>query len=441
MQFKCLILFMLVPVAGFAFTDPAALEPHSGKLVVDLTISGNNVTKYYVIRREIHTAEGDTLSLETIKKDIERLKNLGIFADITILPTQYSNGVGLEFEFREMPWIFPYVAFRYTEENGWSVGPALTSVNLFGRAISVSGRWLFGGTNTFDLLFNWPWLTGNHISLKLSASHLVRDQVVLDFEEDSWEVSPWVGTWIGETGRLEGTLSWFQMKADKPNRTLDPDNQDNILRLGGRIGYDNRDSWRNPHRGWWHEIQVMKAGGRLSGNGDFWAVDFDLQRYQPITRRQTLILGWLTTLQSGQVGVDVPSYLQYFMGGANSIRGYEFDVLGKDLFGKNQMIVTVEYQYLVTAIRPIPIWKWAIAAGLEVAAFTDTGIAWETSPELDVNDAFAWDRFKTGVGIGLRFLVPSVDVIRADFAVGEDGNFQFHFAVWPKLYAQRLRVR
>jgi outer membrane protein assembly factor BamA len=275
----------------------------------------------------------------------------------------------------------------------------------------------------------------------LRASHLARDQVILDFEEDSWEVSPWVGTWIGKTGRVAGTFSWFQMNADKPNRTLDPDNRDNILRLGGRIGYDNRDSWRNPRRGWWHEIQLMKTGGRLGGNGDFWTADFDLQRYQPLAGRQTLILGWLTTLQSGQVGVDVPSYLQYFMGGANSIRGYEFDALGKELFGKNQMIVTVEYQYLVTAIRPIPIWKWAIAAGLEVAAFTDTGIAWETASELEVDDAFAWDRFKTGFGVGLRFLVPSVDVIRVDVAVGEDGNFHFHFAVWPKLYAQRLRVR
>lgn len=180
---------------------------------------------------------------------------------------------------------------------------------------------------------------------------------------------------------------------------------------------------------------------RSRGSGDFWSLDVDLQRYQPLTNRQTLVVGWLTTLQSGQVGIDVPSYLQYFMGGANSIRGYEFDELGRELFGKNQMILTLEYQYLVTDIRPFPVWKWAFPLGLEIAGFTDTGIAWDTDPGLELDDSFSWDRAKTGVGIGLRFLVPSVDVIRVDLAIGEDGKVRFHFAVWPKLYAQRYRVR
>jgi outer membrane protein insertion porin family len=441
MYYKWLILLFLVPIPALAATEVNRLPDYAGQLVTDITISGNNITKQYVIRREINTQVGDTLSLDRVKRDVERLKNLGIFADVNVLPTEYSNGVGLEYAVHEMPWIVPYVAFRYTEENGWSVGPAASSVNLFGRDILLSGRVMFGGQNTFELMFEWPWITGNHIGLELRASRLSRTQVILDFQEDSYELSPWVGAWWGKHGRIAGSVGWFQMNSDSTGRTLDADNQDNFLRIGGRLGWDDRDSWRNPHRGWWHELQLMKAGGRLPGEGDFWALDIDLQRYQPITPRQTLVLGWLTTFQSGQVNVDLPSYLQYFMGGANSIRGYEFDELGRELFGKNQMIVTVEYQYLVTDLRPIPIWKWAFAAGLEVAVFSDIGIAWDTDPSLEVNDNFSWDRFKTGVGVGMRLLVPSVDVVRLDMAVGEDGKFIFHFAVWPKLFAQRLRVR
>jgi outer membrane protein insertion porin family len=441
MHYKWLILLLLVPVPVLAAPKTEDFERFAGRLVVDVTFSGNNVTKNYVIRRELHTQVGDTLSVRVVGRDIERLKNLGIFADVQVIPTEYSNGVGLDYRVREMPWIFPYVAFRYTEENGWSVGPAASSVNLFGRGMSLSGRVLVGGATTFELEYLWPWITGDHVSFQLRAAGLFRDQVILQFEENSYEITPWVGTWFGKHGRLAGSVGWFQMNSDSSGRTLSPDNQDNFMRVAGRLGYDNRDSWLNPHRGWWHELQLMKAGGRLPGDGDFWAVDLDLQRYQPITPRNTLVLGWLTSLQTGQVNVDVPSYLQYFMGGANSIRGYEFDELGRDLFGKNQMIVTVEYQYLVTDIRPIPIWKWAIAAGLEVAVFSDTGIAWEKDPSLGEDDSFSWDRFKTGVGVGLRLLVPSVDVVRVDMAVGEDGNLIFHFAVWPKLYAQRLRVR
>jgi outer membrane protein insertion porin family len=437
---KWVFWFLLVSIPVLASAGTEDLLPFVGELVVGVTVSGNNVTKEYVIRREIHTQVGDTLSLASVAGDVERLKNLGILAEISVVCTGYSNGVGLEYRVREMPWIVPYPAFSYTEENGWSLGAGAVSVNLVGRDIQLNGRVLVGGATTYGLSFQWPWITGNHLGVELQASKLERDQVVLEFEETSYEVTPWVGTFLGAHGRLAGSVGWFQMNSDSAGRTLSPDNTDNLLRVGIRLGWDDRDSWLNPHRGWWNEIQVMNTGG-LAGDGDFWTLDLDLQRYQPLSGRQTLVAGWLTTLQSGQVGVDVPPYLQYFMGGANSIRGYEFDELGRELFGKNQMIVTVEYQYLVMDIRSIPIWRWAFAAGLEVAAFTDTGIAWDTDPALGINDEFSWDRFKTGVGIGLRFLVPSVNVVRADLAVGEEGEVSFHFAVWPKLYAQRFRVR
>jgi len=437
MRFKWLIFLMLVPVAVSADEGLKPLSSYSGELVTEVGFTGNNVTKDHVVRRELHTAMGDTLSTRVVMRDIERLKNLGIFADVTVVVTEYTHGVGVEYRLHEMPWILPYIAFRYTEENGWAVGPAASSVNLFGQAILLSGRVLVGGITTAEVNLVWPWITGNHVNFELRAAHLVRDQVILEFEEQSSEVTPWVGTWWGKHGRLAGSVAWFQMNSDSTGRTLDDDNQDNFLRIGGRIGWDDRDSWRNPHRGWWHEVQVMRS----RGSGDFWSLDVDLQRYQPLTERQTLVVGWLTTLQSGQVGIDVPSYLQYFMGGANSIRGYEFDELGRELFGKNQMILTLEYQYLVTDIRAFPVWKWAFPLGLEIAGFTDTGIAWDTDPALELDDSFSWDRAKTGVGIGLRFLVPSVDVIRVDLAVNEDGEVRFHFAVWPKLYAQRYRVR
>jgi len=415
--------------------DEVALAPYENVTVVDITINGNNITKDFVIWREIHTEVGDSLHMKTLREDVTRLENLGIFASVDVLPVEYAIGVGLNFHLKEMPWIIPYVALRYNEENGWSLGPAASSVNLLGRAMYVSGRVLVGGVNTFELDFNWPWITGNHVSFKLQAAHLIRENVILDFEENSDEITPWVGTFIGRHGRARLGVSWFQMNSDSAGITLSDDNTDNLHRVGAAIGYDNRDSWRNPHRGWWHEIQVIRTGGRLGGDGDFWTWDLDFERYQPAWGNQTLVMGLLTTLQTGVVGVDVPSYLQYFMGGANSIRGYEYEELGSVLFGKNQLILTLEYQFEILPIRAIPVWKWAFPAGLEIAIFSDTGTAWSS------DDEFTRDRIKTGIGAGLRILIPAVDVARVDIAVGEDGKVVFHFGIWPKLVAQRFRVR
>ena len=55
------------------------------------------------------------------------------------------------------------------------------------------------------------------------------------------------------------------------------------------------------------------------------------------------MLSGLVSLQSGELGTDVPGYLNYFMGGANSIRGYGVTDLGEELSGKNQMLGTAEY--------------------------------------------------------------------------------------------------
>jgi outer membrane protein insertion porin family len=225
------------------------------------------------------------------------------------------------------------------------------------------------------------------------------------------------------------------MNSEKPDITLSDNKVDNLFSSGAALGYDSRDSWRNPGRGWWSEIEVVKTGGRLGGEGDFWTAIFDFRRYQPAWSKQTIVMGVLTSLRTGTVGVDVPSYLQYFMGGANSVRGYDYEDLGKELYGKDQFIFTLEYQFLLMDCRAIPVWKWAFAAGLEAAIFSDTGTAWSSDGEL------AWDRFKTGIGVGLRLLIPGADVARLDLAVGEDGKVHFHFGVWPKLVAQRLRVR
>ena len=44
-------------------------------------------------------------------------------------------------------------------------------------------------------------------------------------------------------------------------------------------------------------------------------------------------------------------------------------------------------------------------------------------------------------GVGLRSLVPSIGEVRFDVGVSTDGDFVFHFATWPKMVAERQRLR
>jgi outer membrane protein assembly factor BamA len=186
------------------------------------------------------------------------------------------------------------------------------------------------------------------------------------------------------------------MQSDVDGKTLEPDNQDQFFRLGASAGYDTRDSWRDPRTGWKNEIEIVRSWG----DGSFWTVNLDLRRYLPTFNRQHLMLSNLLTLQSGTVGADVPGYLTYYLGGANTIRGYALEDLGPSLNGKNQLLTTAEYNFKLVDLARRDFFKWSFSLGLELAVFADAGIAWSESHD------FGWKRYRAGLGAGLRLLVP-----------------------------------
>ena len=198
----------------------------------------------------------------------------------------------------------------------------------------MSGRALFGGTNNYNILAEYPWISGNHVSLGFFGAHIERTDEVRGFNETSDEELPWIGTYFaGDRGRLKAGPSYFRMQSDVDGVTLSDDNDDHLYRLGLAVGWDTRDSWTVPHHGWLNELQVFRTGGFLGGEGDFWTVDVDARRFQPIGKKRTLVLASLLTVQSGEAFVDVPSYMRYFLGGANTIRGYSVED-SKTLSGK-----------------------------------------------------------------------------------------------------------
>jgi outer membrane protein insertion porin family len=417
-------------------TSTAGLAPFTGRRVVAIETTGHRVTKDWVITREIRTKVGDLLDLEQVDRDVARLDNLSIFAEIRVDGVPVGDDeVRLVYTFKEMPSWFPILSYVYTEENGFSWGLGLSAGNLTGRDISVSARVYFGDLQQQWSRISWPWISGNHRSFDFYGARYTRPDELRGFEETSYEFTPEVGTWIGDHGWARAKFSYFEMKSDTAGITLNPDNADQLLRVGGSLGWDTRDSWRDPRRGWQNELELWHTGGFLGGDGDWWTANLDLRRWMPVTRRTKLMLSGLLTLQSGALGVDVPSYMNYFMGGANSIRGYGVTDLGEEFSGKDQLIGTAEYSLTVIPPRRFDIWKISLRLGAEVALFADGGIAWSESRDFNTRRAHG------GVGGGLRLLVPGSEMVRLDVGWSPGYGFHFHFANGTKPKAQRARLR
>ncbi len=403
-----------------------------GRTLSGIRFVGNEVTRDYVIARELESRAGEPLRAETLEADLTRLENLGVFAATRVLAeADGENAVFLTLSFTEMPPVVPFPSFLYTEENGFSYGAALSALNLTGRAISLSARLYFGGTEQRWVKLTHPWIGGDHVSADFFGGHRQREDTMNGFAESSYEFTPGAGRWLGRNGRLRGFLSLFRMHADVDGKTLDPDNDDSFFRLGASIGYDTRDSWRGPRGGWKNDLELVAT----FGDGTFVTANFDLRRYLPTLEGQHLLLTALVTLQSGTVGEDVPGYLTYYLGGANSIRGYELEQLGPTLNGKNQLLATAEYNVDLMPIARRDFWKWSYAIGLELALFADAGIAWSEPRD------FAFQKFRGGVGAGLRLLVPGTAQVRFDVGWSPSQGAHFHFASGTKAASQRQRLR
>jgi outer membrane protein assembly factor BamA len=147
------------------------------------------------------------------------------------------------------------------------------------------------------------------------------------------------------------------------------------------------------------------------------------------------MLSGLATLQTGEWGKDVPVYLDFRMGGASTIRGYDVKTLGQEIYGKNQLVGTAEYAWTLSPLRRYDVGPLSARLGLELAAFLDAGTAWSRTGDLNI------DRTRAGGGLGLRLLVPGAEMVRVDVGWSPDGGFHLHFGGRIKPAAARNRLR
>lgn len=139
-----------------------------------------------------------------------------------------------------------------------------------------------------------------------------------------------------------------------------------------------------------------------------------------------------TTYQT-PVGVDVAPWQQFGVGGANTVRGWDFAARR----GKNQMLNTAELQVVAVEPRSIGLpFGLSFRGGVQLAVFGDLGVAWNES------SAFASEHWIGGAGLGVRFLVPLIGMIRTEFAYGQSGEGLFvHLSAFEKPVMTRRRVR
>ncbi len=401
--------------------------PFSGATIRSIVIAGLQHVREQIVRDQLDVRAGDTFKDDLIARNVQRLDRLGVFSRIDIAASAEGDGVRLTVSVAETLRVLPAVSIGITDADGVSAGPTVRLLSVRGRPHEISMTARFGGSTLVEFKEVSPYLYSRRLWHTVRGTFEDRQNTLDDFGQQSVEVDGQIGARLSEHSKAGALFNVYTVSSDVSGKTLSSSNRDWFVGAGALYDYDSRDFPTNPTHGWWNSADFLWRGG----SGSYVTVNLDARRYQPLTDRHRLVISSLLTLQSGTIAEDVPIYGDYSLGGENTIRGWPFG----SRRGKNQFINTLEYRYVLVPTRNFSVFGVNFYAGLGAAVFGDLGAVWNDPDEM-------LDRFIGGGGIGLRVVVPYVNLIRLDLSVGQtDGGARFQLGVNEKFVAQRNRVR
>ncbi|MCK5408321.1 MAG: BamA/TamA family outer membrane protein, partial [Candidatus Krumholzibacteria bacterium] len=317
----------------FSVEDIPPLHPENppyGEIVREIRVEGNKYTKTWIVTSAMMSKVGEPYTERSARFDGLWLGQMGTFTSASFSTEPYvgdetaSDGIVLVVTVKEGTPYIPSLSFKLTQENGVEIGPAGSSPNLFGWAARASVYARFGGATNIGIKYRDPWVPGKSwlFGYNFEYFHRERTNVLDEFEESSDEVFLQVRRNLMHAVRFGPRLSFMSVKSDRDGKTLNPDNRDNIPGLGLFLELDTRNA-PYPTHGWWNEVDVTKYGV-FGGDGDWWRFIFDLRRYHPLPfgQRHSVAVYSLLTMQTGEVGTDIPVYMDFDIGGTNSVRGW-----------------------------------------------------------------------------------------------------------------------
>ena len=309
-------------------------DPLEGLVVREIRVTGLRNLSPDVIHRQLSTRVGEPFRRAALVVDQRRLDELRLFTAVDLEPGLENGGVVLQVAVTETLRLLPVVVIRVTDENGVSAGPGVRGINLFGGGTQSGVSLRFGGETSVSAAVDATTITPGTWARHLGFSYSRRRNSLYEFDEVATLADTRVSRNWSHGVRTGVAADVLVMDTGSSDASLSADGRDVIPTVGGFVGLDTLDSSTNPRTGTWAEFEV----DRLLGDASSWTFILDGRRFQPLTARHGLGLFSLATFQTGELGISLPDYLQFALGGANSVRGWS---LGSRR-GRSQAIGSVD---------------------------------------------------------------------------------------------------
>lgn len=380
-----------------------------------VVIQGNTKTKDVVIRRELRAYPGESFSGAKLKRSKERLYNLGFFEDV-----RFDTEEGSQPNTRNL-----IVTVKEAKTGEFSFGGGFSSVDsVIGFAQIRQKNFDWQNWKTFtgagqdfalrfeigsvrknaELSFTEPWVFGYPYSFGFDVYRKEFDKSGTsgyDFTERKTGFDLRLGK---EFTEYDKGLLMYKLEEVKISDIPDDASQDlkdetgrNVTSsLALTLTHDERDNPYNPSSGYLLSSTGEVAGGFLGGDKNFSKITAVGSTYVKNFEAMVLELkgriGFVDEFGNSQ---KVPIYERFFLGGANTIRGYRERRIGPRDPG-NLDPIGGEAFWVANIEETFPIYPDLIKG----AVFFDTGNVYD-----QVGD-FGNGGLKSGAGVGVRVKTP-----------------------------------
>ena len=413
----------------------------------NVDVSGYGKTKKYVFTRELSIHPGDLYDAAKIRRSQTKIMNLGFINDVQVdlQPTADPQKVDLGFNVVEgRPGMFQ-AGLAMSSMDGLYGEVSVNHLNFLNRAQRLSLRTMFG-KEILDYTVSWytPWIYEKPTSLGVDAfntrryrSFVTENQAYTEkriggrvkvgprFNDDIYQLS--FGYSFENVDIYDIDPKYMYTPGKKPGEYIEK-GKTNISTFSADAAIDTRDNMWDPTRGWRNSLGVALAGGPIGGDLDLWYFNA-----RSIFNHTVLNVGGnypIVFVLSNKFGSVqpygrtqyVPPYEKFFLGGADTVRGYERageigPVYGGDMY------------YVMNAELRFPIAREGRRNMAQFAFFFDMGNSWDHFDDIDFSLGPNENQFKAGVGVGLRFTTPALP-IRIDWGYGlnhDKGQDKSHF--------------
>ena len=416
--------------------------------VESIVIEGNNKTKSIVILRELVLGPGDVFDSLRMKISKLRLENTRFFEDPVNVNDESTNIPGR----RNMK-----ISVREARTGNLTFGAGFSSLekavifaeitqsnfDLFNRRSFFQGdgqkfrlRFQIGSQSSEVIMaFEEPYLFERELALGFQIYRQTSDFNSSFYQEirTGGEVYlrkrlfNWLESRVSYTYQI---IDIANVASGAPTSILFAEGTSTTSKLGMSFTQDTRDKIINTTRGNYGSLDIGVAGGPLGGDNNYYSVEFRGSKFFPVAEFQEQVLsilgrvgvvnsfGGSNKLQtrtitdpltglpvtSAQFVPGVPFYDRYFLGGPQTLRGFEFRTVGpKDANGEptgGNTYGFLSLEYSMDIVKPV-----------RFAIFYDAGFvnqdAYDFGPaSYNDNFGFGLRLFVAGAPLSLDFGIP-----------------------------------